>query len=53
MKINALGACHPECRFCAQEWYKWWRGRDKQMSMVRPGQGISFAEAAVTSIKAP
>jgi len=54
VKIYALGACHPECRFCALDWWRWLRDRENQMSVPRKkyGETISFAQAAATSIKA-
>lgn len=46
---NLAGACHPECRFCAIGFFRWLKGREKQMSQPRKGETVSFSEAAATS----
>jgi hypothetical protein len=50
MTINALGSCHPDCTFCARDFFKWLKTRMTQMAIIEKGQVISFAEAAATSI---
>lgn len=51
MKVNALAACHPECRFCAVEMFRWLAGRMTQMAKAKRGDTTSFAECAATSVK--
>jgi len=48
--VNALGACHPDCPFCAKAYFAWFKQRMKQMDFAKPGQP-SFSSAAATSIK--
>jgi hypothetical protein len=54
--VQALGACHPDCRFCAREFWRWYAGRMLQMHKVnargRSRGETSFAQAAATSIGA-
>lgn len=55
MIVQALGACHPDCPWCAREWWKWCASRMRQMGSHRRRGRIeqtSFAEAAATSIGA-
>jgi len=51
MKVKALGNCHPDCRYCAMDFWKWLKGRMNQMDRPRRGEEQSFSEAAATSIK--
>lgn len=48
--VNALGACHPDCPFCAKAYFAWFKQRMRQMDLAKPGQS-SFAAAAATSVK--
>lgn len=49
MIVRALAACHPDCPWCAREWWAWLRGR--MASMGRLVDGVSFAEAAASSVR--
>lgn len=52
MIVDALGQCHPDCRFCQKEWWRWYRARMAQMHKAKRGDTVSFAQAAATSIGA-
>lgn len=49
--VNALGSCHKDCRFCAKEFYRWYKTRMAQMAVPQEGQTTTFAQAAATSVK--
>lgn len=52
--VYALGACHPQCPWCAREFWKWMAGRMRAMdtpSKRHPGK-VTFAQAAATSVVA-
>lgn len=53
MRLNLLGKCHPDCPWCAKEFWSWLKARMKNANKEdgRSGEG-SFARAAATSIKA-
>ncbi len=51
--VNALGKCHPDCPWCAKEFFKWMKSRMTQMNRVVPGMVESFSQAASTSVKVP
>lgn len=45
---------HPDCTFCAKDFFAWWKAREANMQREdgRSGAG-SFAQAASTSIRPP
>lgn len=43
--------CDARCGWCARNWWRWLKSREAQMSLLRPGQTTSFAQAAATSIR--
>lgn len=53
MRVYALGPCHPDCRFCAREFWVWLRARMAQMDRVKKGMTTSWSQAAATSVRAP
>lgn len=57
MVVHALGACRPECPWCAREWWRWYKSRMAAMAQRTGSNGrtmsASFAEAAATSIRPP
>jgi hypothetical protein len=49
MVVNALGACHEDCPFCAREFFKWYKTR--MGAMNRSLNGVpSFSEEATKSV---
>lgn len=53
MIINALGACHAQCPWCARHFWTWVKARMRNANKEdgRSGEG-SFASAAATSVRA-
>lgn len=51
MTIRALGRCHPDCSFCARDWWRWLRRRQADMARPRRGEAVSFLQAALTSVR--
>lgn len=53
MIINALGACHAQCPWCARHFWDWVKTRMRNANKEdgRSGEG-SFASAAATSVRA-
>lgn len=45
--------CDSKCQWCARQWWKWLKSREHQMNMPWEGAEKSFAEAALTSNRAP
>lgn len=52
MMLTLLGECHPDCPWCAREWFRWLAARMRQMQKPARGERISFAEAAASSVRA-
>lgn len=50
MRVEALAQCHPDCPFCARDFFAWYARRMGAMN-VRKNGILSFSEAAATSIR--
>lgn len=47
-----VGACDPQCPWCARDWWRWLAGREAQMSRPRRGETVPFSAAALSSVRA-
>jgi anti-sigma factor RsiW len=49
--LQPTACAHRDCNACARAFFRWRKMREAQMALVEPGAGITFTQAALTSVR--